>query len=378
MMALAVAGCQSTASSSSVMEEGKYITDAYASYEKAVADHVYGESWQADLSSNYTMSYSDDTKDTFDFKASMKQENQNVSFTQKINSNGASFDMNGYYLDGRLYNSYNGISYYEDMTYDAFVKTMMVPFDPLSLDESQIMSIQGIENEDGTVQYVIELQPESAASIFSDRYDVYGLADYDDYGVKEAKIIQCYDSNGYLLQEKTSFTMSVSYSSQQVSVLYESDLQYSNNNNTSVSVDEETMDQLKAYVNYKDIDTSMDEPENEGDTVLEKFRSRVVSYLGYQKRDDGTYRLEFNTNEMYQIDFENCTFTYGRYSIAYTYNWKTDVASSSTCNYNFETEHSSDGCDVSVIDAMKEVKQDLAMELYYCDLSLEDLLAEMK
>lgn len=378
MMALAVAGCQSTASSSSVMEEGKHITDAYASYEKAVADHVYGESWQADLSSNYTMSYSDDTKDTFDFKASLKQENQNVSFTQKINSNGASFDMNGYYLDGRLYNSYNGISYYEDMTYDAFVKTMMVPFDPLSLDESQIMSIQGIEKEDGTVQYVIELHPESAASIFSDRYDVYGLADYDDYGVKEAKIIQCYDSNGYLLQEKTSFTMSVSYSSQQVSVLYESDLQYSNNNNTSVSVDEETMDQLKAYVNYKDIDTSMDEPENEGDTVLEKFRSRVVSYLGYQKRDDGTYRLEFNTNEMYQIDFENCTFTYGRYSIAYTYNWKTDVASSSTCNYNFETEHSSDGCDVSVIDAMKEVKQDLAMELYYCDLSLEDLLAEMK
>lgn len=378
MMALAVAGCQSTASSSSVMEEGKYIKDAFASYKKAVADHVYGESWQADLSSNYTMSYSDDTKDTFDFKASLKQENQNVSFTQKINSNGASFDMNGYYLDGRLYNSYNGISYYEDMTYDAFVKTMMVPFDPLSLDESQIMSIQGIEKEDGTVQYVIELQPESAASIFSDRYDVYGLADYDDYGVKEAKIIQCYDSNGYLLQEKTSFTMSVSYSSQQVSVLYESDLQYSNNNNTSVSVDEETMDQLKAYVNYKDIDTSMDEPENEGDTVLEKFRSRVVSYLGYQKRDDGTYRLEFNTNEMYQIDFENCTFTYGRYSIAYTYNWKTDVASSNTCNYNFETEHSSDGCDVSVIDAMKEVKQDLAMELYYCDLSLEDLLAEMK
>ena len=376
-MSLVLAGCHSTASSS-VQEEGKQITEAYASYEKAVADHVYGESWQAELFSNYTMSYSDDTKDTFDFKASLKQENQNVSFTQKINSNGASFDMNGYYLDGRLYNSYNGISYYEDMTYDAFVKTMMVPFDPLSLEESQIMSIQGIEKEDGIVKYVIDLQPESAASIFTDRYDMYGLADYDDYGVKEAQIIQCYDSNGYLLQEKTSFTMSVSYSSQQVSVLYESDLQYSNINSTSVSVDEETMDRLKAYVNYKDIDTSTDEPENEGDTVLEKFRSRVVSYLGYQKRDDGTYRLEFNTNEMYQIDFENCTFTYGRYSIAYTYNWKTDVASSSTCNYNFETEHSSDGCDVSVIDTMKEVKQDLAMELYYCGLSLEDLLAEMK
>ena len=135
LMSLVLAGCQNTASSSSVMEEGKKITDAYASYEKAVENHVYGESWQADLSSNYTMSYSDDTKDTFDFKASLKQENQNVSFTQKINSNGASFDMEGYYLDGRLYNSYNGISYYEDMTYDAFEKTMMVPFDPLKLEE---------------------------------------------------------------------------------------------------------------------------------------------------------------------------------------------------------------------------------------------------
>ena len=378
LMSLVLAGCQNTASSSGVMEEGKKIMDAYASYEKAVENHVYGESWQADLSSNYTMSYSDDTKDTFDFKASLKQENQNVSFTQKINSNGASFDMEGYYLDGRLYNSYNGISYYEDMTYDAFEKTMMVPFDPLKLEESQIRSIKGIEKEDGTVQYVMELQPESAASIFTDRYDVYGLADYDDYGVKEAKVIQFYDRDGYLLQEKTSFTVTVSSSSQQVSVLYESDLQYSNINSASVSVDEKTMEQLKSYVNYKDIDTSEDEPEKEGDTVLEKFRSRVVSYLGYQKREDGTYRLDFNTNEMYQIDFENCTFTYGRYSIAYTYNWKTDVASSSTCNYNFETEHSSDGCDVSVIDTMKDVRQDLAMELYYCGLSLEDLLAEMK
>ena len=376
-MSLVLAGCASTASSS-VKEEGQQISDAYTSYEKAVENHVYGESWAAALSSSYTMSYSDDTKDTFDFKASLKQENQNVSFTQKINSNGASFDMEGYYLDSRLYNAYNGISYYEDMTYDAFEDTMMIPFDPVSLDESEIRSIKGTVREDGTVQYVMELEPESAASIFTDRYDVYGLADYDDYGVKGAKIIQCYDSNGYLLQEKTSFTMSVSYSSQQVSVLYESDLQYSNINSTSVSVDEETMERLKSYVNYQDIDTSVDEPDAEGDTVLEKFRSRAVSYLGYQKREDGTYRLDFNTNEMYQIDFENCTFTYGRYSIAYTYNWKTDVASSSTCNYNFETEHSSDGCDVSVIDTMKEVKQDLAMELYYCGLSLEDLQAELK
>ena len=266
------------------------------------------------------------------------------------------------------------------MSYDDFLKTMMIPFDALSLSDDQIDSITGMEMEDGTVSYVINMENKAAADLFTDRYDVYGLAEYDDYSVKQAVITQSYDSDGYLLSEKTSFDMQVSYSSETVGVLYESDITYSQINNTTVSVDEQTMEELKSYVSYQDIDTSQDEPEpeDEGDTVLEKFRNRVVSYLGYQKRDDGTYRLEFNTNEMYQIDFENCTFTYGRYSIAYTYNWKTDVASSSTCNYNFETGHSSDGCDASVIQTMNEVKEDLSMELYYCGLTLEDLQAEIK
>ena len=375
---LILSGCGSTSSAGS--DEGKNITDAYGSYQSSVENQSDSTSWRADLSCSYTMSYSDDTKDTFDFDASIEKEKENAYFTQKINSNGASFNMEGYYLDGRLYNSYNGISYYEDMSYDDFLKTMMIPFDALSLSDDQIDSITGMEMEDGTVSYVINMENKAAADMFTDRYDVYGLAEYDDYSVKQAVITQSYDSDGYLLSEKTSFDMQVSYSSETVGVLYESDITYSQINNTTVSVDEQTMEELKSYVSYQDIDTSQDEPEpeDEGDTVLEKFRNRVVSYLGYQKRDDGTYRLEFNTNEMYQIDFENCTFTYGRYSIAYTYNWKTDVASSSTCNYNFETGHSSDGCDASVIQTMNEVKEDLSMELYYCGLTLEDLQAEIK
>ena len=375
---LILSGCGSTSSAGS--DEGKNITDAYGSYQSSVENQSDSTSWRADLSCSYTMSYSDDTKDTFDFDASIEKEKENAYFTQKINSNGASFNMEGYYLDGRLYNSYNGISYYEDMSYDDFLKTMMIPFDALSLSDDQIDSITGMEMEDGTVSYVINMENKAAADLFTDRYDVYGLAEYDDYSVKQAVITQSYDSDGYLLSEKTSFDMQVSYSSETVGVLYESDITYSQINNTTVSVDEQTMEELKSYVSYQDIDTSQDEPEpeDEGDTVLEKFRNRVVSYLGYQKRDDGTYRLEFNTNEMYQIDFENCTFTYGRYSIAYTYNWKTDVASSSTCNYNFETGHSSDGCDASVIHTMNEVKEDLSMELYYCGLTLEDLQAEIK
>ena len=373
---LILSGCGSTSSAGS--DEGKNITDAYGSYQSSVENQSDSTSWRADLSCSYTMSYSDDTKDTFDFDASIEKEKENAYFTQKINSNGASFNMEGYYLDGRLYKSYNGISYYEDISYDDFLKTMMIPFDALSLSDDQIDSITGMEMEDGTVSYVINMENKAAAELFTDRYDVYGLAEYDDYSVKQAVITQSYDSDGYLLSEKTSFDMQVSYSSETVGVLYESDITYSQINNTTVSVDEQTMEELKSYVSYQDIDTSQDEPEDEGDTVLEKFRNRVVSYLGYQKRDDGTYRLEFNTNEMYQIDFENCTFTYGRYSIAYTYNWKTDVASSSTCNYNFETGHSSDGCDASVIQTMNEVKEDLSMELYYCGLTLEDLQAEIK
>ena len=375
---LILSGCGSTSSAGS--DEGKNITDAYGSYQSSAENQSDSTSWRADLSCSYTMSYSDDTKDTFDFDASIEKEKENAYFTQKINSNGASINMEGYYLDGRLYNSYNGISYYEDMSYDDFLKTMMIPFDALSLSDDQIDSITGMEMEDGTVSYVINMENKAAADLFTDRYDVYGLAEYDDYSVKQAVITQSYDSDGYLLSEKTSFDMQVSYSSETVGVLYESDITYSQINNTTVSVDEQTMEELKSYVSYQDIDTSQDEPEpeDEGDTVLEKFRNRVVSYLGYQKRDDGTYRLEFNTNEMYQIDFENCTFTYGRYSIAYTYNWKTDVASSSTCNYNFETGHSSDGCDASVIQTMNEVKEDLSMELYYCGLTLEDLQAEIK
>lgn len=373
---LILSGCGSTSSAGS--DEGKNITDAYGSYQSSVENQSDSTSWKADLSCSYTMSYSDDTRDTFDFDASIEKEKENAYFTQKINSNGASFNMEGYYLDGRLYNSYNGISYYEDMSYDDFLKTMMIPFDALSLSDDQIDSITGMEMEDGTVSYVINMENKAAAELFTDRYDVYGLAEYDDYSVKQAVITQSYDSDGYLLSEKTSFDMQVSYSGENVGVLYESDITYSQINNTTVSVDEKTLEELKSYVSYQDIDTSQDKPEDEGDTVLEKFRSRVVSYLGYQKRDDGTYRLEFNTNEMYQIDFENCTFTYGRYSIAYTYNWKTDVASSSTCNYNFETGHSSDGCDASVIQTMNEVKEDLSMELYYCGLTLEDLQAEIK
>lgn len=175
---LILSGCGSASSAGG--DEGKKITDAFGSYQSSVENQSDSTSWKADLSCSYTMSYSDDTKDTFDFDASIEKEKENAYFTQKINSNGASFNMEGYYLDGRLYNSYNGISYYEDMSYDDFLKTMMIPFDALSLSDDQIDSITGMEMEDGTVSYVINMENKAAAELFTGRYDVYGLAEYDD------------------------------------------------------------------------------------------------------------------------------------------------------------------------------------------------------
>lgn len=366
------AGCSSTAVSSQQTME-----NALQSYRTAVENLKEMTSSYAKVECHYTMLYPDETKDSFDLKGTLKQNGQTACFTQQVNSNGAQFVMEGYYLDGRMYNSYNDICYYEDMEYDAFLETMLVPFDPSDFKEEQIQNITGEEKDDGSTVYEITLESESAKEIFTDRYDVYGLNEYDDYTVKQA-VVKLSMKNGYVIDENTEFTVSVSYQEQPIEVEYACSVSYEGINETEVNVDEETQKKLNTYVNYKDIDTGAEEVVDPDLSVTERFRKAVVEQLGYVERDDGTYRNEFNTNEMYQIDFENCTFTYARYSIAYVYNWKNDSASSSTCNYNFETENGSSGCDVSVIESMKAIKEDLQMELFYCGLSLDDLQAEAR
>ncbi|MGM9940823.1 MAG: hypothetical protein ACI32N_02390 [Bulleidia sp.] len=364
-------GCQAVEQSSTdTMDE------PMESYRGSIENLKEMKSFDADVECHYTMQYPDDTKDSFDLNGTLKQNGETAYFTQEVNSNGAQFEMEGYYLDGRMYNSYNDICYYEDMDYGSFLETLLVPFDPADFSEDQIQSITGEEKEDGSVIYEITLNSDVAGEIFTDRYDVYGLNEYDDYTVKKADV-KVSVKDGYVIDENTVFVISVSYQSTPVAVEYACSVSYEGINQTEVRVDEETEQKLQSYVNYKDIDTEGSE-ENADLSVTEIFRKAVVDQLGYVKRDDGTYRNEFNSNEMYQIDFENCTFTYARYSIAYVYNWKNDSASSSTCNYNFQSENGSTGCDASVIESMKAVKEDLQMELFYCGLSLDDLRAEAR
>lgn len=372
-----LSGCGKQSADSS-MKEGKEtpVSDAYDVWKKT-AEGVKTDNYTADYECHYTMTFSDDTKTSFDLSGKLKVADENSSYTQSVNSNGTEFTLAGYYMNGRLYNSYNDIKYYEDMSFEDYLGTLMVPFDSPSWSNDEIDSITGIKDSEGNTVYTISFKEGNADNIFSSRYDAYGLKDYDDYKVNSSKVTLQYDSKGNRMMEKTEFTASVSYSSQAVKVEYDSLVKYTDNGSTEVSISDETKEELKSYVPYDQIDTSGSE-ESDGDTVTEQFKNRAVSQLGYELQDDGTYKNEFNTNEVYIIDFANCTFTYGRYSIAYVYNWKNDSASSSTCNYNFVSDNSSNGCDASVLDTIKEVKQDLEMELYYCGLSLEDLQAETK
>lgn len=374
---LVLSGCGKQSADSSVKEVKETpVSDAYSTWKKT-ADGVKADNYTADYECHYTMTFSDDTKTSFDLSGNVKVADENSAYTQNVNSNGTEFSLAGYYMNGRLYNSYNDIQYYEDMSFEDYLGTLMVPFDSPDWSNDEIESITGKKDSEGNTVYTISFKDGKADDIFSSRYDAYGLKDYDDYKVKSSQVILEYNSKGNRVQEKTKFTASVSYSSQSVNVEYDSLVKYMDNGSTEVTVSDETKEELKSYVPYDQIDTGGSE-ESDGNTVIEQFKNRIVSQLGYELQDDGTYKNEFNTNEAYIIDFANCTFTYGRYSISYVYNWKNDSASSSTCNYNFVSDNSSNGCDTSVLDTMKEVKQDLEMELYYCGLSLEDLQAESK
>lgn len=372
-----LAGCGSTASVSSAVQDST-IENAEKEYAGAVNTMPEKQSYTADMEFHYTLTFSDDTKQAVDLTGHLETDSETASFTQYFNNDGADIDMAGYYMDGKLYNRYGGITYYEEMSMDDFLDTMLVPLSA-AVEETEGYTVTGVHKDSGETVYTLIPDEETGKDLFMNTYDVYEISSYDDYSLSSAELTVTFDGQGNMVSQNCVFNVSVSYSSSPIDVVYESSLTYSDIGSTEVKIEDETMEELKSYVNYTDIDTGdAYDDMNDGDTVSEQFENRIVSLLGYEKRDDGTYRCEFNTNEMYQIDFENCTFTYGRYSIAYVYNWKTDVASSDTCNYNFTTGNTSNGCDVSVTDTMEEVKQYLEMELLYCGLSLEDLQNEAK
>lgn len=365
----------------------KHSGDAFASYTESVNNACTASSYSVGINSAYTMSYSDDTKDIFEFDGVLETEktgdDTKAHLTQNIESNGGTFNIEGYYYGGRLYNNYNDVKYYEDMDYTDVEKTMLVPLNPYAFDEKIIDSIQAEDDSNGNVIYTIQLKADQASSLFSDRYDTCGLNQYDDYQVTSNKIVDTFDKDGFFISETTEFNTSVSSNGQKVNVKYTSLVNYLKLNNTEVLISKDQKKDLKEYVYFEDIDTSSLNSDSQYDDTAEKtvtatFKKRLVNRLGYEKANDGSYQQSYNDNEAYIIDFKNYTFTYTKYSIRYTYNWKGDIATMGSCTVNYQEDKQSSSCEGSTVDMMKTVKQYFEMELYYCGLSLDDLQEEAK
>lgn len=365
----------------------KHSGDAFASYTESVNNACTASSYSVGINSAYTMSYSDDTKDIFEFDGVLETEktgdDTKAHLTQNIESNGGTFNIEGYYYGGRLYNNYNDVKYYEDMDFTDVEKTMLVPLNPYAFDEKIIDSIQVEDDSNGNVIYTIQLKADQVSSLFSDRYDTYGLNQYDDYQVTSNKIVDTFDKDGFFISETSEFNTSVSSSGQKVNVKYTSSVNYLKLNDTEVSISKDQKKELKEYVYFEDIDTSSLNSDSQYDDTAEKtvtatFKKRLVNRLGYEKANDGSYQQSYNDNEAYIIDFKNYTFTYTKYSIRYTYNWKGDIATMGSCTVNYQEDKQSSSCEESTVDMMKTVKQYFEMELYYCGLSLDDLQEEAK
>ena len=365
----------------------KHTGDAFASYIESLNNINSASSYSAGINSAYTMAYSDDTKDIFEFDGVLETEKTDADtkahLTQNIESNGGTFNIEGYYYGGRLYNNYNDVKYYEDMDYTDVEKTMLVPLQPYAFDKKMIDSIHADDDANGNVIYTILLNADHASDLFSDRYDTYGLKQYDDYQVTSNKIVDTFDKDGYFISETTEFNASVSSSGQKVSIKYTSSVNYLKLNNTSVSISKDQKKEMKEYVYFEDIDTSSLTSDSQYDdtaekTVTDTFKKRLVNRLGYEKANDGSYQQSFNESEAYIIDFKNYTFTYTKYSIRYTYNWKGDISTMGSCTLNYQEDKKSSSCEESTVEMMKTVKQYFEMELYYCGLSLDDLQKEAK
>lgn len=369
-------GCGRNTSQTKTQESVQVDTTTLGSYVEEIKNRNLPSSWTASVRSEYTMTYSDQTLDTYILDGVLEVNGDTAHLSQHINGNGMSSELSGDYYDGRLYNTYNSVNYYEDMDFTNLKQAMLVPMDPYIYQQDDIQSI----SQDGNV-YTIQLKSDRAKDIFLNRYDSYGLSNYDSLDVTDNQIVMTFDEDHHYVSEKAMFKTSIEMNGQQVEIKYESELNYLKFDETNVDISNQTKEAESAYVNFRDIDTSSiatttvddDSPES---TTTDTLKKRLVSRLGYTQESDNTYSNTYNENEKYTIDFNNKTFTYSNRSIVYVYNWKGDVGTLGACQYNFQDDQKTSSCEDSTVDGIKQTKRYLQMELYYCGLSLDSLQAE--
>ena len=228
----------------------------------------------------------------------------------------------------------------------------------------------------GAEQIQVSVEPVEAAEHKGYRLGLWVKDDMAGIGT-----LTYFDQDGNFVSEKTEFDVEITVSGQKVSITFTSSLSYMDLNKTKVSISDEQKQEDQAYIAYTDLKPEEITSEgllddSEEATVEATFRKRLVERIGYQDEGNGVYSDSFNENEEYIVDFNAKTFQYRKYSLTYTYNWKNDTAAMNACTFNFAEDRQSDDCEDSVIQGMKDTRDSLEMELYYCGLSLEDLQKE--
>ena len=349
-----------------------------ASYHELMAKNQPADNYTAGVKRSYDMHFEDGSVTSYDLDGVIEDDGEQIHLTQHINSDGMQAEVEGWYDDGRLYMTYNGVSYYEDMDRNAVRDVMLAELDPYEVKDSELESAAAETGVNGTV-WTLTLSPDSAEKLFDERYDIYGLRSYDDYEVTSGTITQKFDADGILTGEDTRFECTVSSNGIRVDITAVTALGFLNLNETDVSVSDAQREAFAAYVNYADIDTdaiseadiTSDDP---GATPEETFRKRLVNRLGYQLQADGTYFAEFNETESYRVDFEHSLFTYSNRTSHYVYNWKGDQGGfGDACSVDFRNGTHTEACEESALEQIETVRKYFAMELYYCGLSLDDL-----
>ncbi|MBQ3273088.1 MAG: hypothetical protein IJH44_07605, partial [Solobacterium sp.] len=120
----------------------------------------------------------------------------------------------GWYTGGRLYNTYETLQYYEDMSFAQLKQSMLVPVDLMPVDETETETLNRTEDADA-VTYEFILTPAGRTRLFTARYDLYQLGTGKDYEVSSGTIRQTF-RNGILAAEETDFTAAVTVSGETV------------------------------------------------------------------------------------------------------------------------------------------------------------------
>lgn len=356
--------------------------DVYAQYESSVNERPSANSYTITATNSYDMHYSDDTMSAYDMDEVFSFDGQTAHLSQNIDANGLRQSFDGYYYDGRLYNTYNNITYYEDMSFEQLEENMLVPVEPAVFPKDMIEDIRGGVDTDGNTSYVITISQDYRQELFQERYDQYGLDTYDGFVVNSGIITVSFDSDGHFVGESAAFDTEVTYSSEVIQVIYESKVSVVNINSTTVTLSDEQKREQASYVSFEEINTDSIETltsddDSSEDTVTDTFKKRLVNRLNYEVKDDGTYYSSFNNdNESYMVDFDNHIFEYSNRTIHYIYNWKSDTGQMGACSLDFTNGVESNDCEDSTLEAIRDVKSWLEMELYYCGLTLEDLQSE--